>query len=458
VVHPYFMKSSYSTPKIFFCQAFLVWSLLTLTTAFTLHAQNLVVNSNFTGGSSTGWSTSSSLEINPQSVYGGGSSAYATELDVERTINQKVCILPGLSYTLTFQASRRTGGGTPSNPGLQVIVTGTGSNTNYVNHIQAYTNTTWSAQNFNFTFSVPSGSADKQVNIQFLSNNNSSTYGVLVWDIELAPTATNALSVAGPVYVNLSSPAAFSVTNAPSTASYNWSFSGANTSTSTNARPTGITWSSLGVKTVNTSLSNGTCTMASYSTTLSVVVVLPVQWTNFNGSIISHNAHLTWITQQEFNGRYFIIERSVNGVDFDSVAVVASLNNSAAHTYSFTDGNTPAGRVSYRLLHVDLDNNIEYSSIVSLNNNLITVPGTTGIFPNPAVTTLTCTMTSETETQASIRVFNLSGLLMMTTELHLNIGLNRTTLNISSLRPGTYFLNTINAQTGAQTVRAFVKG
>ncbi|MFI5195232.1 MAG: hypothetical protein ACHQD7_14295, partial [Chitinophagales bacterium] len=319
------MKSSYSTPKFFFRQAFQVWSLLMITTAFAAHAQNLVVNSNFAGGSSTGWSTSSSIEINPQSVYGGTSSAYSTELDVERTINQKVCILSGLSYTLTFQASRRTGGGTPANPGLQVIVTGVESNSNYVSNIQAYTNTTWSPQNISFSFSVPSGSADKQVNIQLLSNNNSSTYGVIVWDIELAPASTNALAVAGPVYVTLSNPAAFSVTNAPATASYSWSFSGANTSTSTSARPSGISWSSLGLKTVSAALSNGTCTMASYSKAVTVVAVLPVQWMNFDGSIISHNAHLTWIAWEESDGRYFIIQRSVNSVDFDSVAVIASL-------------------------------------------------------------------------------------------------------------------------------------
>ncbi|MFI5194528.1 MAG: T9SS type A sorting domain-containing protein, partial [Chitinophagales bacterium] len=166
----------------------------------------------------------------------------------------------------------------------------------------------------------------------------------------------------------------------------------------------------------------------------------------------------TWIAWEESDGRYFIIQRSVNSVDFDSVAVIASLNTSPAHTYSFTDENTPAGRVSYRLMHVDLDNHIEYSSIVSLNNNLITVPGTRGPFPNPAVSTLTCIMTSEMETQASVRIFNMSGMLVMTTELHLTIGINRTTMNISSLRPGTYFLNTMNAQTGAQTVQTFVKG
>ncbi|HEY4155569.1 MAG TPA: T9SS type A sorting domain-containing protein [Puia sp.] len=451
------MKSSNANPTFFFCQALVISSLM-LATTFRVHAQNLVVNSSFTGGSSTGWSTGSSLEINPQSVYGGTSSTdYATELDVERTINQKVCILPGLSYTLTYQASRRTGGGTPANPGLQVMVTGTASGTNYVNKIQAYTNTNWSAHDNSFTFSVPSGSADKQVNIQFLSNNNSGTYGVLVWDIELAPAATNALSVAGPVSVSLSTPAAFAVTNAPSGALYKWSFPGAGTSTSARARPSGISWSSLGVKTVSTALSNGTCTMASYSKAVTVVVVLPVQWTNFEGSIINHNAHLTWIAREESNGRYFIIQRSVNSADFDSVGVIASLNTSSAQTYSFTDGNTPAGRVSYRVVHVDLDNNIEYSSVLSLKNDLIPVTGVMRIFPNPAVTTLDCSISSETESQATIRVFNLSGLLMITTELHLTIGSNRTTLNISSLRPGVYFLNTINAKTGARAVQAFVK-
>src|ERR1700712_4297453 len=87
----------------------------------SLHAQNLVVNSNFTGGSSTGWSTGSSIEINPQSVYGGPSSSiYVTEIDMERSLSQQVCILPGLSYTFTYQASRRPQSGSPASPGITV--------------------------------------------------------------------------------------------------------------------------------------------------------------------------------------------------------------------------------------------------------------------------------------------------------------------------------------------------
>src|SRR5882757_11445997 len=78
--------------------------LMIATASLPSQAQNLISNSNFTGGSSSGWTTGCSVEVNPQSVYGGPSSSiYVTEIDMERCLSQQVCILPGLSYTFTYQ-------------------------------------------------------------------------------------------------------------------------------------------------------------------------------------------------------------------------------------------------------------------------------------------------------------------------------------------------------------------
>ena len=189
-------------------------------------AQNLVTNSSFAGGASTGWSTSASIEINPQTTYGGPSSSiYVTELDNERNISQQVCVLPGLTYTFSYQASRRPQSGTPANPGVTVKIIGSYTSTGYVNNTQTYNNTTWSAQTQTMSFTIPANSTDKKVQIQFLSYNNSSTYGVLVWDVQLAPAASNALSISGPSSSAVGVGNTYSVNNSPASASYNWSFS-----------------------------------------------------------------------------------------------------------------------------------------------------------------------------------------------------------------------------------------
>src|SRR4051794_1979145 len=99
------MKTTISFTALYYSLA--IAATLQLISVTSVDAQNLVTNSSFTGGSSSGWSTGSSIEVNPQTTYGGPSSTiYVTEIDVERTINQQVCVLPGLTYTFTYLASR----------------------------------------------------------------------------------------------------------------------------------------------------------------------------------------------------------------------------------------------------------------------------------------------------------------------------------------------------------------
>ena len=424
-----------------------------------LQAQNLVVNSNFTGGLSTGWSTTSSIEINPQSVYGGPSSvSYVTEMDVEHTMNQKVCVLPGLSYTFTYQATRRPQSGTPANPGIQVKVTGVTSNTNYVNSIQAYTNTSWSPQANTFTVTIPSTVADNQVNIQFFPNNNTSTYGVLIWDIELAPATSNALSITGPSTTGVSTPNTFAVANSPASAKYTWAFSNdASAAASASAAPNGVSWASLGTKTVSVAIANSTCTMATYSKTVAVSTTLPVQWSSFSGSLSDHDAQLTWVTGQESNGRYFIIQRSANGSDFDSIGTVACMNEAMTHTYTFTDKHTPDGALTYRLVHVDLDNSVLYSGIVALDNGATGGAETISVYPNPAVSILHCDFTSEKNAAVSIRVYSSSGVMVMARSASLTRGINQEAINVGGLVHGTYFLQVADAEGSFHTTKTFVR-
>ena len=91
-------------------------------------AQNLIVNPGFQDGTS-GWGTDCSIEINPETVYGGTNAANkVTEIDIERCFKQQVAVSAGATYDFSFKASRRQGG-TPATVGVTVTITGAESGT-----------------------------------------------------------------------------------------------------------------------------------------------------------------------------------------------------------------------------------------------------------------------------------------------------------------------------------------
>ena len=427
--------------------------------AASTRAQNLVNNPNFSSGSSSGWSTGCSIEINPQSTYGGPSSSiYVTEIDVERCLNQQVCIMPGLSYTFTYQATRRPQIGSPASPGLQVKVTGNTSSTNYVNNIQSYTSTTWNMQTQTFTIAVPLASADTKLNIQFLPNNNTTTYGVIIGDIQLAPTSASSLSIGGPTTSIVAASNNFYLAGSPSGASYNWSFSnGANLASSTSATPSNITWSTMGTKTVSVAISNSVCTMATYSQTMNISAILAMNWINFTGESKDNDGWLSWTTENTTGKESFIIERSANGNSFDSIGMIASINNAVANTYYFTDKSMLNGNNYNRIHTVNKDGAPSWSAIVILANNQRSTAGNIHLFPNPATTTLNFGINSATGSEVTVQVFNLSGILMMKQQLQLSAGDNQQSLPTSSLKTGNYFLQVTNTQGTIRHLQTFAK-
>ena len=67
-------------------------------------------------------------------------------------------------------------------------------------------------------------------------------------------------------------------------------------------------------------------------------MVLPVELKNFNVDIEDKSVRLTWETASEINNQHFLIQRSINGVDFETISIVNSLSqNGEGHFYSYLD-------------------------------------------------------------------------------------------------------------------------
>ena len=109
---------------------------------------------------------------------------------------------------------------------------------------------------------------------------------------------------------------------------------------------------------------------------------LPVTWSFLDGYCQDGKNFLDWRTASELNNEGFEIQRSTDGVQFDSIGYVAGNGTSSLeHSYTFTDVNPVQGWNYYRLKQIDYDKKFEYSRLVPVQVN--TLP-TSFIYPNPA--------------------------------------------------------------------------
>lgn len=117
--------------------------------------------------------------------------------------------------------------------------------------------------------------------------------------------------------------------------------------------------------------------------------VLPIELISFTLSPINNEYfNIQWVTASEFNNDYFLLERSIDGVTFTSIATIPGNGTSSIpHNYHFDDYDVLLNkRYYYRLKQVDIDGTFMYSSIISgIMSGTIPV----SIFPNPTTGIIT---------------------------------------------------------------------
>jgi hypothetical protein len=183
----------------------------------------------------------------------------------------------------------------------------------------------------------------------------------------------------------------------------------------------------------------------------------PVLIMNFEGKTTEANGQLFWTMENQTNCKWFVIERSANANGFDSIGVVLGTNNSHSTDYSFTDAHLLDGNNYYRLRQVDRDGVSKYSKVICLyNSNKVGAVKKISLYPNPATSVVNYTLTSPATARATVQVYNMAGVLVLTQQQQLSSGVNQQSVAISTLKNGNYFLK-VSSQNGAQYEQTFVK-
>jgi hypothetical protein len=111
---------------------------------------------------------------------------------------------------------------------------------------------------------------------------------------------------------------------------------------------------------------------------------LPVQLTSFQAVLQNeYQSVLRWTTASELNSDYFVVERSVDGVNFYEVGRKAAAGASTlSRAYELRDPSPLTGVTYYRLRQVDTDKKTAYSQVVTLAPSAREA-AQANVYPNP---------------------------------------------------------------------------
>jgi hypothetical protein len=172
--------------------------------------------------------------------------------------------------------------------------------------------------------------------------------------------------------------------------------------------------------------------------TFKPLVTLPVNLISFYAKVLQDNkVQVDWATGSETNNDHFDIEHSQDGFDWVAIGrVEAASGADAQQQYFFADVAPFPGVTYYRLKQVDRDGNSNISKTLTVHT---LTQQTTAVkaYPNPANAFLFVEGAGQ-----SITVFNTAGQQMPVRVNAAND--SKTTLDLSSLPAGLYFLKTGN--------------
>ena len=155
---------------------------------------------------------------------------------------------------------------------------------------------------------------------------------------------------------------------------------------------------------------------------------LPVELLRFDARWQSEGADLTWATASEQNTDRFVVERSLDGVTWESVGTVAAAGNSTRQTnYRLLDApalNQSATLLYYRLRQLDQDGSAHFSPVRTLSRSFAPAALTLTALPNPiSGKALRLSLTApEAQSHALLTLLDATGRALWTQKVALDAG------------------------------------
>ena len=173
-------------------------------------------------------------------------------------------------------------------------------------------------------------------------------------------------------------------------------------------------------------------------------VALPVRLLSFAGEREGSVNRLRWTTASELNSRDFDVQRSADGITYESIGFVNSLapggNSAGEISYSFTDNNAGGRKWYYRLRLHDLDGRNSLSNVIIVRGDKPLTMTIEGVFPNPANTRINVMVAAPVRGRLTLVITDMSGKPVLQQLVNAEAGSNSFSLDISRLAGGSYIV------------------
>lgn len=187
-------------------------------------------------------------------------------------------------------------------------------------------------------------------------------------------------------------------------------------------------------------------------------IVLPIKLIEFSGSINNTSSRLKWITEQEAGFSHFNIQRSFDGIQFTTIGEIKASGSNSRAEYFYTDASLaqrPERKVYYRLQLNDKDGRYSFSKVIQFD--LGQKAGSLRLFPNPAVNSITASISQEKPGTATILINDMKGTMLKKYTQSLSSGNTSMAIDCSGYASGTYLLTVITPDGGPLTEKLVIR-
>ena len=171
---------------------------------------------------------------------------------------------------------------------------------------------------------------------------------------------------------------------------------------------------------------------------------LPITLLSFSAVPNDNQVDIAWATSSETNTAYFTVERSKDGVNFESLTTAkAAGNSSMINNYSAVDANPYPSISYYRLKLINIDGSINYSKTIQVNFNASGL--TFNIYPNPVSATAAAYLSVSglsANTEIKVGVYDILGKKILSNNYTIgNVGINNFNISTNAnFHPGLYIV------------------
>jgi len=177
---------------------------------------------------------------------------------------------------------------------------------------------------------------------------------------------------------------------------------------------------------------------------------------NFSANPTNSSNRLSWTIASNQSISSFEVEKSTNGKDFKTIAVLVSTEKFTTENYTYADTAINADKIMYRLRILIKSSQNDFYSRIILVQSKMKLDDNIRILENPVRDNLFFNYNSTKVQEADIKIYSLTGKILVNQKISGFKGNNLITIPLSSgFVPGIYILE-VNTDIISQTLK-FVK-